>query len=93
MSLELRTPAFKYQLIDFSKYSIEVIKHRLFDLASVKRALLVLKYISNPEALEKSLKEFFEVGRIYFEDDRGLIFLETVIKYVYQFTEIDTGKE
>jgi predicted transposase/invertase (TIGR01784 family) len=68
------TPAFDYHFIDLSKYSLEAIKHELFDLASVKIALMVLKYIFNPNTLEKSLSEFFEVGRAYFEDAKGLIF-------------------
>ncbi len=72
--------------------SNEAIKHELFDLASVKIALLVLKYIFNPDTLEKSLSEFFEVGRAYFEDAKGLIFLETVIKYIYKSSDISEEK-
>ena len=35
---------------------------------------------------------FFEVGRKYFEEEEGLRFLESVVRYLYNTTEIEAGK-
>ena len=38
--------------------------------------------------LEKNLKDFIEIGRQYFEEEEGLRFLESVIRYLYNAPEI-----
>ncbi|MCP5003096.1 MAG: hypothetical protein GY941_03965, partial [Planctomycetes bacterium] len=44
--------------------------------------------IFNENELERNLKDFFEIGRHYFEEEEGLRFLESVIRYLYNSTEI-----
>ena len=43
-----------------------------------------MKNIMNDAELEKNLRDFLEMGRLYFEEERGLKFLESVIRYLYQ---------
>lgn len=52
----------------------------------------VFKNIFYPETLEKALRDFFEIGESYFQEEKGLKFLEIVIKYIYKATEIKTSK-
>jgi hypothetical protein len=89
---ELRAfiPDFKYIFVDLSKYSNEEIKDKIFSLASLKISLLMLKNIFNIKEPEKNLGDFFEIGRMYFQEPEGLQFLESIIKYIYQATEIQT---
>ncbi len=85
-------PAFEYQLIDLSKYSNEEIKSRAFSKVSLEIALLIMKNIFNEKELENNLKSFFEIGRHYFEEEEGLKFLESVIRYLYGSTELEVCK-
>jgi hypothetical protein len=89
---ELRAfiPDFKYIFVDLSEYSNEEIKDKIFSLASLKISLLMLKNIFNIKEPEKNLGDFFEIGRMYFQEPEGLQFLESIIKYIYQATEIQT---
>lgn len=36
--------------------------------------------------------QFLEIGRTYFQEEQGLKFLEAVINYILQVTEIETDK-
>ena len=83
-------PDFKYIFVDLSHYTDEEIADRIFTQASLKISLLILKNIFHTEKLEKELRNFFEIGRIYFQEEKGLKFLESIIKYVFQVTEIKT---
>lgn len=75
-----------------SDYTDEEIADRIFTQASLKISLLILKNIFHTEKLEKELRNFFEIGRIYFQEEKGLKFLESIIKYIFQVTEIKTLK-
>ncbi len=83
-------PDFKYIFVDLSHYTDEEIAAKIFTQASLKISLLILKNIFHAEKLEKELRNFFEIGRIYFQEEKGLKFLESIIKYIFQVTEIKT---
>jgi predicted transposase/invertase (TIGR01784 family) len=85
-------PDFKYVFIDLSDYSDDDIKKRIFIAVSLKISMLILKNIFYPEKLEKALNDFFTLGKIFFQEEKGLKFLETIVKYLYQATEIETGR-
>ena len=85
-------PEFEYLLTDLSKFSNEEIKQKVFKKVSLEIALLVMRNILNEKELEKNLKDFLEIGRQYFEEEEGLKFLESVIRYLYSSTEIEVGK-
>ncbi|MDQ1272688.1 MAG: hypothetical protein QG591_1318, partial [Planctomycetota bacterium] len=85
-------PEFEYLLTDLSKFSNEEIKQKVFKRVSLEIALLVMRNILNEKELEKDLKDFLEIGRHYFEEEEGLKFLESVIRYLYSSTEIEVGK-
>jgi len=72
-------PEFDYLLIDLSGFSDEEIKTEVFTRAAVKIALLVQKYIFQPERLKQYLKDFFKLGILYFKEEEGLRFLEIEI--------------
>ena len=52
---------------------------------------MILKNIFQPDELEDNLKDFFDIGRLYFKEEKGLKYLENVIKYIYKKTEIKTA--
>jgi hypothetical protein len=51
-----------------------------------------MKNVFDERELERNLKGFFEIGRQYFEEEEGLRFLESVIRYLYSSTEIEVDK-
>jgi predicted transposase/invertase (TIGR01784 family) len=81
-------PEFEYLLIDLSTFSDEEIKTVIFTRTAVKIALLVQKNIFRPEKLRKHLNDFFKLGILYFKEEEGLRFLESVCKYIYTAAEI-----
>lgn len=85
-------PDFKYVFIDLSEYSDQDIKIQVFDAVSLKISMLILKNIFYPEKLDQALNDFFTLGKIFFQEEKGLKFLETIVKYLYQATEIETGR-
>ncbi|MFA5905401.1 MAG: Rpn family recombination-promoting nuclease/putative transposase [Desulfobacula sp.] len=85
-------PDFEYVFVDLSAYSNESIKKSMFTLASLRVALLIMKNIFNQEELEQHLTQFLEIGHSFFQEEQGLKFLEAVINYILQATEIETDK-
>ena len=81
-------PEFEYLLTDLGVYSNEEIKDRVFRRVSLRIAMLIMRNIFNERDLEKNLKDFIEIGRQYFEEEEGLRFLESVIRYLYNAPEI-----
>jgi len=55
---------------------------KVFRKVSLEMALLMMRNIFNESELERNLKDFFEIGRHYFEEEEGLRFLESVIRYL-----------
>lgn len=90
--LSLFIPDFEFIFIDLSTYSEQEIKQRIFDQVSLKISLLVMKNIFNPEKLEQQLPSLFNIGAEFYREQSGLKFLETVVTYLYQATEIETAK-
>jgi predicted transposase/invertase (TIGR01784 family) len=82
-------PEFDYVLIDLSDFSDEEIKTIIFTREAVKIAMLVQKHIFRPEKLRKHLNDFFKLGILYFKEEEGLRFLESVCRYIYTATEIE----
>ncbi|MCF6149516.1 MAG: Rpn family recombination-promoting nuclease/putative transposase [Candidatus Kuenenia sp.] len=81
-------PEFEYLLTDLSDYSNEEIKDKVFRRASLQIAMLLMRNIFDEKHLEDKLKEFFEIGKRYFQEEEGLRFLESVIRYLYNAPEI-----
>ncbi|MBW7942956.1 MAG: Rpn family recombination-promoting nuclease/putative transposase, partial [Candidatus Kuenenia stuttgartiensis] len=92
-------PEFEYLLTDISCYSNEEIKDRVFRRVSLQITMLLMRNIFDEKYLEDKLKGFFEIGIQYFEEDEGLKFLESAIRYLYYASDIaekrviDTLKE
>jgi predicted transposase/invertase (TIGR01784 family) len=76
-------------LIDLSRFSDEEIKTVFFTKTALKIALLVQKYIYQPARLKQYLNDFFKLGILYFREEEGLRFLESVCRYIYCATEIE----
>ena len=85
-------PDFEFAFVDLSAYSNEAIKAGVFKVASLRIALLIMKNIFDQQKLEHHLTQFLEIGRAYFQEIQGLKFLEAVINYILQATEIETAK-
>jgi predicted transposase YdaD len=51
-----------------------------------------MKNIFDQQKLEHHLAQFLEIGLAYFQETQGLKFLEAVINYILQATEIETDK-
>ncbi len=75
-------PEFDYLLVNLSDYSNDSIKDQMFKRAPLEIALLLMKNIYNKEVLEKNLNGFLEIGREYFEQEEGLRFIKSIIKYL-----------
>ena len=82
-------PDFEFVFVDLSAYSNDAIKTSVFKVASLRSALLVMKNIFDQQKLAHHLTQFLEIGRAYFQEARGLKFLETVLHYILQVTEIE----
>ena len=85
-------PDFEFVFVDLSAYSNDFIKKSIFELASLRVALLIMKNIFDQKGLEHHLNQFLEIGRSYFQEEQGLKFLEAVVNYILQATEIETDK-
>jgi predicted transposase/invertase (TIGR01784 family) len=85
-------PDFEFVFVDLSAYSNETIKTSIFKAASLRIALLIMKNIYDQQKLEHHLTQFLEIGRAYFQETQGLKFLEAVINYILQATEIEPEK-
>ncbi|MEW6608990.1 MAG: Rpn family recombination-promoting nuclease/putative transposase [bacterium] len=81
-------PEFDYLLTDLSRYSDEEIKGQVFLDVTLRIALLVMKSIYNEGKLREHIGDFLEIGQMCYEEEKGLKFLEGVIRYIYSSTEI-----
>ena len=81
--LEKYIPDFDYLLMDLSKYDNEDIKEKIYKNEFLKISLLILKNIYDEEKLKKNLENFLILGKLYYEEEKGLKFLESVIRYLY----------
>ena len=81
-------PEFDYLLVDLSEFSHEEIKSKLFQRTAVQLWLLVQKYVFDLPKLKNNLKKIFRLGILYFSEEEGLRFLESLLRYVIFTTDI-----
>jgi hypothetical protein len=81
-------PNFDYLLTDLSSYTDSQIKSGIFQRAAIEIGLLMQKNIFNEKKLAMHLKDFIGIGRLYFRQEEGLKFLESVLRYLFSSTEI-----
>lgn len=81
-------PDFDYLLTDLSTYTDSQIKNGTFQRAALAIGLLIQKNIFNEKKLAKHLKDFMGIGRLYYREEEGLKFLESVLRYLFSSTEI-----
>ncbi len=85
-------PDCEFIFVDLSAYANETIKTSVFKVASLRIALLIMKNIFDQQKLEHHLTQFLEIGHAYFQETQGLKFLEAVINYILQATEIEPDR-
>ena len=85
-------PDFDYILSDLSRYTDEEIKNQVFDNLFLKTALLVMKNIFDDKKILANLIDYFNIAKIYYEEERGLKFLEAVIRYLF-YTKDEAKQE
>ncbi len=81
-------PDFDYLLTDLSSYTDSQIKDGTFKRAAIEIGLLMEKNIFNEKKLVTHLKEIINIGRLYYKEEEGLRFLESVLRYLFSSTEI-----
>ncbi|MCK5200853.1 MAG: Rpn family recombination-promoting nuclease/putative transposase, partial [Spirochaetales bacterium] len=88
-------PDFDYLLTDLSSYTNNQIKDGTFKRAAIEIGLLMEKNIFNEKKLVTHLKDIINIGRLYYREEEGLKFLESVLRYLFSTTEItvDTALE
>ena len=64
----------------------------MFKKTALKITLLMMKNIFHEEILERNLADYLEIGRLYFEEEKGLKFLESIVRYLYKSTNIEVDK-
>lgn len=90
ISVKPFVPDFEYIFVNLSAWSDETIKQTFFTVATLKIALLLMKHIWYPERLSRHLKEYFELGSTFFNEKRGLTFLQSALTYLFQATNVET---
>lgn len=81
--LKLFIPDFDYILSDFSRYTDDEIKNSLFSRVSLETAILLMKNIHDEDSLRKNLQDYLEISSLYFREEKGLIFMRSLIHYLY----------
>ena len=81
-------PDFDYLLTDLSVYTDNQIKDGTFERAALEICLLMQKNIFDEKKLALHLKDFMEIGRLYYREEEGLKFFESVLRYLFSSTEI-----
>ncbi|HEC62456.1 MAG TPA: Rpn family recombination-promoting nuclease/putative transposase [bacterium] len=83
-------PSFEYILLDLSKYTHEQIKEGIFNRTAVKMWLLLQKHIFDTKRLERYLSDLLKLGILYYREPEGLRFLESVCRYIFFATDLET---
>ncbi len=88
-------PNFDYLLTDLSSYTDSQIKDGTFKRAAIEIGLLMEKNIFNEKKLVSHLKDIINIGKLYYKEEEGIRFLESVLRYLFSSTEItvDTALE
>jgi predicted transposase/invertase (TIGR01784 family) len=87
-TLKLFIPDFNYLLMDLSDYSDKQIINGVFNNVATKIASLLMKNIYDEKKLLKNLVDFLNIGALYFREEKGLRFLEAVIRYLMSNLDI-----
>ena len=88
-SLARFIPDFDYILADLSGYTDDEIKNSLFERVSLETAFLIMKNINDDDLLKENLEDFLNICRLYFEEEKGLNFLKSLILYLYSAGNIE----
>ena len=83
-------PSFEYILVDLSQYTNEHIKEGIFNRAAVKIWLLLQKHIFDRKRIGRYLRDFLKLGILYYREQEGLQFLESVCRYILLATDLET---
>jgi len=81
--LKFFIPDFDYILSDFSMYTDDEIKNSLFSRVSLETAILLMKNIHDEDSLRKNLQDYLAISSLYFLEEKGLIFMRSLIHYLY----------
>ena len=65
-----------------------MIKDKLFTQTALKIGLLIQKHIFDTENLKKHLKDYLLLGRLYYKHEKGIQFLESVLRYLSYASDI-----
>ena len=80
-------PEIRYLLTDLSRYSDEEIKLSVFESLRTKATLLVMKNAFDEEQLLKIFIDCLELDSLYFTEEKGLPYLEAVLRYLFANVE------
>ena len=86
--LKAYIPELNYLLTDLSCYTDDELKNGVFDNVSTKLSALLMKNIHNEGKLLENLVDFLQIAALYFREEKGLRFLEAVIRYL--MSNVDT---
>ena len=81
-------PAFDYLLIDLSELTDNEIKNKLFTQTALRIGLLIQKNIFNTEILQKHLKDYIILDKLYYREEKGIQFLESLLRYLSYASDI-----
>jgi predicted transposase/invertase (TIGR01784 family) len=76
-------PNIHFLLTDCSQYSDKQIKNEIFHRVVTKIAVLLMKDIFDEERIQQKLVDIFHLGMLYFKEEKGLRYLETVLRYLF----------
>ena len=80
-------PDFKYLLTDLSSYSNQEIKDKLFHNTYLKISMLMFKNIFEKPMDQALLEDILKLGELYYKEEKGLQFLESLILYFFSAAE------
>jgi len=80
-------PDIKYLLTDLSRFTNEEIKEGVFESLKTKVTILVMKNAFDEELLLKIFIDCLELDSLYFTEEKGLPYLEAVLRYLFANVE------
>ena len=80
-------PEIRYLLTDLSRFTDEEIKQGVFESLKTKVTLLIMKNAYDEERLFKIFIDCLELDSLYFTQEKGLKYLESVLRYLFSNVE------
>jgi predicted transposase/invertase (TIGR01784 family) len=80
-------PEIRYLLTDLSRFTDEEIKQGVFESLKTKVTLLIMKNAYDEERLLKIFIDCLELDSLYFTEEKGLPYLEAVLRYLFSNVE------